>query len=352
MKVRLRMTALGLALSFSSIIFAHEAPVVDVQQNAVSTQPEDVSSSGWQTVSNDDNAPQPATSAQNTAPEQQWASAASQQPAAQSVENTEAPPPSGSVDQRVSRLEQQMANYNQMNLPQQVSDMQQRISQLQGQVELDQRELKILTTQQKTYYQDIEQQITQLQNKQSTKTGNAADTDTVADDTTTNAMSAVKATTADNSADMPASAKIKKESVLGDASSAAPSLGETNAYGKAFRLLSQKHFNQAKTSFSNYLKDYPQGRFAVNAYFWLGEISLMNQHYNVALNQFDTVVKKYPHSNKVSDAKLKIAMIHAAKGQTDLAKKEFVQIRKDYPSSTAAQLASIRLQQISGGMTS
>ncbi|EKD78015.1 MAG: tol system periplasmic component, partial [uncultured bacterium] len=132
---------------------------------------------------------------------------------------------------------------------------------------------------------------------------------------------------------------------------ATPSLGDADAYNKAFRLLSRKHFNQAQSAFKNYLQDYPKGQFAVNAHFWLGEIALMNQHYDDAISQFKTVVTQYPTSNKVSDAKLKIAMIHAAKGETDKAKKEFTQIRKDYPGSTAAQLASIRLQQISGGVS-
>lgn len=350
--------ALCLITGFSFVSFANEAPVVDAQSGMTSTQPETSSGSGgWQTVSNEN---QPAatatvattsatTSNSKTTPvtQQEWAP----------IQHTAAAA-NGSVNQRIARLEQQMSNYTQMNLPQQVSDMQQKISQLQGQIEIDQRAIKKLTDQQKTYYQDLEQQISQNQSQHTaTKTvSTAASAKKI--NTALAESNAATVTSSDNkNVDDQDTANTTAQNNTVNAAqnnadqNQAPSLGDANAYDKAFRLLSRKHFNQARASFNDYLQNYPNGRFAVNAHFWLGEIALMNQNYDVAEKQFKAVVTKYPTSTKVSDAKLKIAMIHAAKGQTALAKKEFNQIRKDYPGSTAAQLASIRLQQISGGMS-
>lgn len=340
-----------LVTGFSLVSFANEAPVVDAQSGMVaSTQPEASSgSSGWQTVSNEN---QPAATAASATVSNNKSAPVTQQEWAPAQQNAAALAENGSVNQRVARLEQQMSNYTQMNLPQQVSDMQQKISQLQGQMEVDQREIKKLTDQQKTYYQDLEQQISQNQSQHTTtKTASAAPAKKINTALAeSNAATATTVTSSDNrNADDNNTANTTVQNNADQ--NQAPSLGDANAYDKAFRLLSRKHFNQARASFNDYLQNYPNGRFAVNAHFWLGEIALMNQNYDVAKKQFKTVVTKYPTSIKVSDAKLKIAMIHAAKGQTVLAKKEFNQIRKDYPGSTAAQLASIRLQQISGGVS-
>ncbi|HLB58294.1 MAG TPA: tol-pal system protein YbgF, partial [Gammaproteobacteria bacterium] len=123
-------------------------------------------------------------------------------------------------------------------------------------------------------------------------------------------------------------------------------LSDTDTYNKAFRALSAKHYDDAQSQFNGYLKLYPKGHFAENAYFWLGEIDLMKGKYNAALKRFQIVVSDYPHAKKLPDAKLKIAMIHAATGKVSIARDEFTKIRKDYPGSTAAQLANIRLQQL------
>ena len=69
------------ALLFCGCAFAHEAPVVDAQQDAVSTQPEAVSgSSGWQTVTND-NAEKPASTTSPPVAQQEWAPTPTQQTA-------------------------------------------------------------------------------------------------------------------------------------------------------------------------------------------------------------------------------------------------------------------------------
>lgn len=349
-----RLTALSVVLSVSTVTLANEAPVVDAQQSqsAVTTQPASSAESGWQTVSNDHSA-QP-----NSSPNVQAFQQRQPRIAAQQWVSAPREPDSGdasSLNHRVARLEQQISNYNQMNLPQQVSDMQQKMSQLQGQLEVDQHALKTLTDQQKVYYQDIEQQLAQLQKTKSFVSSDVNAMQVADAASTENTLDKNIITTTPTQKTNPAASNPQQPTVAQSApvtQLTAPTEDDTNAYDKAFRLLSRKHFNQAQTAFHDYLKAYPQGHFSVNAHFWLGEIALMNQHYDVASKQFQTVVRQYPKSDKTPDAKLKIAMIHAAQGNTDLAKKEFTQIRKDYPGTTAAQLASIRLQQISGGMIS
>ena len=353
MRFKLSRYFIAVGLTCVSVVFANEAPVVDAQQqqqnnNVASTQPEESSGGGWQQMASDSN--QSNTQQNQTAPVSNIQPTPVQsysQPSETSV------PVSGSVDMRVSRLEQQMSNYSQMNLPQQVSDLRQQVSSLQGQIEVDQHDLSTLTNQQKLYYQDIEQQLSQLKpttptagvTTPSTKMTSPANSKAFTSAGAENAALTPASTVSTTDNVTPATTTPTTQTAVSNQTGTAL-LGDTDAYGKAFHALSKKHFTQAQTDFTQYLSVYPQGHFAVNAHFWLGEIALMNQKYDAATKQFQTVVAQYPTSSKVSDAKLKIAMIHAAIGKTNIARREYAEIRKAYPGTTAAQLASIRLQQL------
>ena len=158
-------------LCISLTAAAHEAPVVDIQQqnnSANNTQAAGSTGGSWQPVSSDSNtgsdsnAWQPVGSSQLATTSGSNSQPNNAQQSSTPVQEESSAPVSGSVDQRVSRLEQQMTNYSQMNLPQQISDLQQKNAELQGQLEVAQHSLQTLTTQQKLYYQDTQQQIAQL----------------------------------------------------------------------------------------------------------------------------------------------------------------------------------------------
>src|SRR3990167_1491090 len=195
------LTLIGCTISFSTMGFAHEAPVVDVQQesSAAATQPVASSGSSWQPVSADSNTASAPASSQSTT--QGWGS--SQQNTAASVPASQSSDP---LNRRVSRLEQQMSNYSEMNLPQQTSDMQQKVAALQGQLEVDQRELKQLTEKQKTYYDDLEQQIAQLKQTSPTVAKEKAPQPSLASNDNTPVASAAADSTPE-----PAVAAVKKK---------------------------------------------------------------------------------------------------------------------------------------------
>lgn len=303
-------------ISFSAFA-KNEAPVVDVQQDEASTHVESTGAA-WQNMPNakhnDSDNPQHEAqlSVQNETTQNTQSNIQNQPP-----EESMAPAPVGSIDQRVSRLEQQISNLVRMNLPQQINDLRQTISQLQGQLQVQDRDIKTLTTKQNDFYQDLQQQIAKL--KKSNGTSSSSDMTT-------------PETTSTPSTDTTVSDKM--------------TLNDSDTYSKAFRLVSARHFKQAKTAFDDYLQKFPKGRFVASAYFWLGEIAMSNKDYDTAKIQFQTIISKYPASSKVPDAKLKLATVHATIGKTDLARQEFSQIKQSYPGTTAAQLASIRLQQM------
>ncbi|MCH9769377.1 MAG: tol-pal system protein YbgF [Gammaproteobacteria bacterium] len=217
-----------------------------------------------------------------------------------------------SMLQRVTRLEQQMQNTTRMNLPQQVSDLQQEMQQINGQLQVQQHDIKLLNDQLRSFYQDLSQQIQQLKNL--------------------NGSSAVNSN----------SAPVKATPNVG----VSMQMRETNAFNGAFKLLRQRQYDKARAEFQSYLSNYPNGHYIVNAHYWLGEINLQQKDSKAAASEFNIVIKQFPKSTKAADARLKLALIHIQNGNLAAAKQELLTIKQQQPGSTAAQLATIKLQQL------
>ena len=223
------------------------------------------------------------------------------------------------LDQRITRLEAQMNNFVKMDLPARLDDLQQQIQSLTGQLQVVQHDLKLLNQQQRVFYKDLDQRIKQAQNL----SGNG-DED------------------ADNHVSPPASKSPSTEPT----SSSSINEKDSAAYQKAFDALKKKQFDQAESAFNAYLSNFPNGQYAANAHYWLGELYLLDKNLKSAGDEFNTVMTKYSSSSKFRDACLKVAIVHASMGQEELAKKELSLLKQKYPGSTVAQLASIQLQQL------
>ncbi|MDF1654182.1 MAG: tol-pal system protein YbgF [Coxiellaceae bacterium] len=247
------------------------------------------------------------------------------------------------VGQRVNQLARQMKNITTMNLPQQISDLQNQIQQLRGQLQVQSHDLKLLNTQQRSFYQDVDQRLQQLKTLVSNSSNGADD----------NGSSNTGPSSSSGSSNSSSSSKASGSNVTSQLNTSAASqnfnLKDAQTYQTAFALVLKKQFTPAMEGFQNYLSSYPNGRYAVNAHYWLGEIYLRQSQTKKAISEFSAVVKDYPKSNKVADSKLKIAMIHMSQGKTAEAKSEYSALKKEYPGTTAAQLASIQLQQIAAG---
>jgi hypothetical protein len=62
---------------------------------------------------------------------------------------------------------------------------------------------------------------------------------------------------------------------------------ERDAYRRAFELLKDRDYDAAKKEFAAMLVRYPQGQFADNGVYWLGEIGYVNKDYAAALTHFN-----------------------------------------------------------------
>ena len=217
--------------------------------------------------------------------------------------------------QRLARLEQQINNITNMNLPQQLIGLQQELARISGQLQVQKHNLQLLNTQQCSFHQDLNQRITELKNLNSICTPNGSTS----------------------------SKKYSGNAILGNGKIQFQYL---NAYQAGLDLLTKKQYEPSRAAFQNYLDDYPNGNYAANAHYWIGEIYLRQKNIHKAAIEFQVVRDKFLKSEKTIDAKLKLAIIHTEMGKIAEAKRELMEIKKRHPASTVAQLASIRLQQL------
>jgi TolA-binding protein len=68
---------------------------------------------------------------------------------------------------------------------------------------------------------------------------------------------------------------VGESNVAPEESLKAPQMGEQEAYQAAYGLVRERQFSDALTAFAAFLGEYPFGRFAPNAHYWLGELYLV-----------------------------------------------------------------------------
>jgi len=92
-----------------------------------------------------------------------------------------------------------------------------------------------------------------------------------------------------------------------------------------------KDFRKSISTFSKFIREYPQHDLAANAQYWIGECYYFLDQFETAIFNFDKVVINYPESNKVVDAKLKIALCLIGMEQYTGALTQLKEIQKQYP---------------------
>jgi tol-pal system protein YbgF len=218
---------------------------------------------------------------------------------------------------------------NPASLLSKINEMQGEMQRLRGQLEVQSYELKKLKQQQQTYYNDLDQRISMLS---SGKKNPVLDLDT-ATPAVTNDVDTSKTNTSTNITP-----------VVAKKSTSTASTTEESSYNAAYELIQNKQFSEAITAMQTFVKQYPNGKYASNAHYWLGELFLAQHQEQNAIKEFDMVTHDYPKSNKVSAAMLKLGFIYAQQGDTAKAKTMFLNIQKMFPGTTTAQLATQRLQ--------
>lgn len=119
-------------------------------------------------------------------------------------------------------------------------------------------------------------------------------------------------------------------------------VSETQMYRDAYQLLRDREIEQAIEAFNAYLDAYPQGNFAGNSHYWLGEIYLLNEDLDAAQEWFEKLLREFPDDRKRADAQYKLGRVYHQQGDEQRAQ----QLLQDVASGTsdAARLARQYLQ--------
>ncbi len=115
-------------------------------------------------------------------------------------------------------------------------------------------------------------------------------------------------------------------------------------YNQHIQSLREGRLQEAKDGFLVYLRDYPQGKFAANAHYWLGELFLKEGYLKSALDHFNAVLLNHPDSHKTPDAWYKKGITLFKVNRFDEGKSTLQKLIHEHPQSGAARLAQLYLE--------
>ncbi len=119
--------------------------------------------------------------------------------------------------------------------------------------------------------------------------------------------------------------------------------GESQAYQSAYGLVRNQQFSEAVDAFNQFLRTYPDGKYAPNAHYWLGELYLVVEPQDLESSRqaFTLLLSEYPDNPKAADAMFKLGKVQFLKGNRDRAREYMDQVIRDYgnTNSSAVKLA-------------
>jgi tol-pal system protein YbgF len=124
------------------------------------------------------------------------------------------------------------------------------------------------------------------------------------------------------------------------------SADEEKIYLASFDQLRAGKYDAAISGFRNMLGKYPQGNYADNAWYWMGQSYRAKQDDTNALKSYQSLLQQFPASPKVPDTLLQTGVIYQAQQKNAQARDAYQKVLKLYPSSSAAGQAKTRLAQL------
>jgi tol-pal system protein YbgF len=228
----------------------------------------------------------------------------------------------------------------------QIEELRTEIQTLRGELEVTQYDLNQVKQQQRDYYDDLNQRITQLSKTPSAATATPMNTEVAQNIVGTKPAPAAYAGTSgaiEPEPNIPPAAIIDTttaEAAIKNAN------GDLAAYQIAYGFLQSKKYPEAAAAFNTYLTTYPKGEYIANVNYWLGEIYLIQHKYPEAEHAFSVVVNQFASHPKAPDALLKLGYAYEAAGDKQKALATFQEVQQKYPNTTVARLAQSKASQI------
>jgi tol-pal system protein YbgF len=231
-----------------------------------------------------------------------------------------------SLADRVAALEQQSANtQGNVDLLNQVTALKAEVQTLRAQIEDLQHQNDQFKQTSRSQYLDLDGRLNRLEG------GNAAPVST-APPASTPAPSATS--------------RDATPSIHGDAGTLAQGADERSSYTAAFDTLRAGRYADSARQFQDFLQRYPDGAYAPNALYWLGESYYVTQNYALAQQQFQALLDRYPTHDKAAGALLKVGLSQYGLKQFDAAEATLAQVGERFPGTESARTAEDRLRAI------
>lgn len=245
-----------------------------------------------------------------------------------------------SVEQRLERLERLLDSQGLADILMRLTALEEEVRQLRGQNEEQMHALEDLKKRQRELYIDLDRRLLQLERGGSTSGEESSGT-------RSQQQSSVNATEKTPVKTAKISEPERPLEVTGAGKAAAPDYkDEREAYQEAFNLLRELEYDKAIEAFRGFLQDYPDGRYAHIARYWLGEANYAQRHFKEAISNYEALVASYPDSPKVAEAMLKIGYSHENLQDYKQARDILEKLIDKYPGTTEASQARNLLQKI------
>ncbi len=246
---------------------------------------------------------------------------------------------SGGVEQRLLRLERVLDNSALIEMVQRMESLQTEVRQLRGELEQSNNAMNAMRERQRKLYLDTD---SRLQTIESNGGGGGLDDLESLDDLDDFDLESLDSDT-DN--------QVQLSSLQQPAPVAAPApqrdeRREQLEYQNAYDLLILGRNREAIAEFNGFLQSYPNGTYADNAHYWLGEANYVERRFNEAIDRFNVVIAQFPASRKVPDARLRKGFALYELQRYDEARVELVEVEQAYRGRSIAALARRRIEQM------
>jgi tol-pal system protein YbgF len=260
-----------------------------------------------------------------------------------------------SLAERVERLERQQpqadTSMQNIELLNQIGELQREIQSLRGLIEQQGFEIESMKKRGRDQYLDLDSRIARLggagENGSPIGAASEGDADGIGFEPIEDAGSDLQMEPPEVREPIDAGTDTQ---MLGDVDPAdvlvteADPAQERPLYDSAFDALKEGRYAESARRFQTFLNSYPNGSYAPNAWYWLGESYYVTQNYEIALESFNQLLASFPSSAKAPDALLKVGYCQYELRQWDEAESTLNQVMQSYPDTTVARLAQGRLR--------
>ena len=115
-------------------------------------------------------------------------------------------------------------------------------------------------------------------------------------------------------------------------------------YNAATALMQERKFDQSIAQLAVFAKQHPDHPLTPNAWYWIGEIYLVQRNAIEAESAFKRIIADYTGHDKVPDSLYKLGVIAQQGADPAAAQTYFERVLTEFPNTQSAKLAKARLE--------